>query len=256
MKQVFGRPNALINKQFSYCPGCGHGVAHRLVAEVIDELGIKNRTFAVWSVGCSVFAFNFFDLSCILASHGKAPAVATGLSQALRLTKPDSIVFTYQGDGDLGAIGMGEIIHAASRGENFTVIFINNGIFGMTSGQMAPTTVLRQKTTTTPEGRNPELHGYPIGICETLAAQTAPAYLARVALIDPKHIIKAKNAIKKAFKTQIDGKGFSLVEVLSACPVNWNLDPEDCPSWIKNNMMPTFPLGEFNVPLEDKKGEG
>lgn len=253
MKKIFGRPRVLTNTQFNYCAGCGHGVIHRLIAEVIEELKIYDRTFAVWPIGCSVLAYNFFDLGCTLASHGKAPAIATGLSRALRLSKPDSIVFTYQGDGDLGAIGMGEIVHAANRGENFTVIFVNNGVFGMTSGQMAPTTVIGQKTTTSPEGRSPELHGYPVGICEMLDTLIAPAYIARVALLDPKHIFRAKKAIKKAFQTQMDGKGFSFVEILAACPVNWNIAPKDCSLWIEDNMIPAFPLREFRVPDKKKK---
>ncbi len=244
MKQVFARPKALLEVPMHYCPGCTHGVAHRLVAEVIDELGIRERTIGVASVGCSVFMYNYFNLDFQQAAHGRAPAVATGIKRVL----PDRVVFTYQGDGDLAAIGTAEIIHAANRGENFTVIFINNAVYGMTGGQMAPTTLLGMKTTTTPLGRDAHLAGYPIRVVELLNTLGGPAYLARVALAGPAHITKAKKAIRRAFQIQLEGKGFSLVEILSTCPVTWGLQPMDAIHWLEANMIPAFPLGEFRTP--------
>ncbi len=254
-KKIFARPEILTDTKFSYCSGCDHGIAQRLVAEAIRDLGIQDKTFAVWSVGCSVLSYNFFKLGSVLSSHGRAPAVATGLSRALRLQNPEAIVFTYQGDGDIASIGAGELELAASRGENITVIMINNGVYGMTSGQMSPTTVVGQKTTTTQKGRDPHRHGHPVRVCEKLATLESPAYIARVALIDPKHIIKAGKAIKKALELQMKGKGFSFVEVLSACPINWGISPKDCSDWIKENMIPVFPLGEFRTPADEKQGE-
>ena len=244
MKQVFARPGVLLDVPMHYCPGCTHGVAHRLVAEVIDELDIRGKTVGVASVGCSVFMYNYFDLDFQQAAHGRAPAVATGIKRVL----PDRVVFTYQGDGDLAAIGTAEIVHAANRGENITVIFINNAVYGMTGGQMAPTTLLGMRTTTTPFGRDARLAGYPIRVVELLNTLRGPAYLARVALAGPAQIHKAKKAIRRAFQTQLEGKGFSLVEVLSTCPVTWGLQPIDAVHWLEANMVPAFPLGEFRTP--------
>ena len=241
MKQVFTRPASLAETPMHYCPGCTHGVAHRLVAEVLDELGLRGRTIGVASVGCSVFAYNYFNLDFQQAAHGRAPAVATGIKRVL----PDRVVFTYQGDGDLAAIGTAEIVHAANRGENITVIFINNAVYGMTGGQMAPTTLPGMRTTTTPYGRDVRVAGYPIHIAEMLATLKGVAYLSRVALCGVAHITKAKRAIRKAFQAQLDGKGFSLVEILSTCPVTWGLQPIDAVRWLETNMVPAFPLGEF-----------
>ena len=217
MEKVFSKPDALQDRVFHYCPGCTHGVVHRLVAEAIDELKIRERTIAVAPVGCAVLAYNYFNCDAQEAAHGRAPAVATGIKRVL----PDRIVFTYQGDGDLASIGMAEIVHAANRGEKFTVIFINNAIYGMTGGQMAPTSLPGQKTTTSPYGRDVETMGYPIKMVELLNTLKSPAYLARVSVHDPKNVIKAKEAIKKAFEVQVKGIGFSMVEVLSTCPTNW-----------------------------------
>ena len=241
MKQVFTRPASLAETPMHYCPGCTHGVAHRLVAEVLDELGLSGRTIGVASVGCSVFAYNYFNLDFQQAAHGRAPAVATGIKRVL----PDRVVFTYQGDGDLAAIGTAEIVHAANRGENITVIFINNAVYGMTGGQMAPTTLPGMRTTTTPYGRDVRVTGYPIHVAEMLATLKGVAYISRVALCGVAHITKAKRAIRKAFQAQLDGKGFSLVEILSTCPVTWGLQPIDAVRWLEANMLPVFPLGEF-----------
>ena len=241
MKQVFTRPASLAETPMHYCPGCTHGVAHRLVAEVLDELGLRGRTIGVASVGCSVFAYNYFNVDFQQAAHGRAPAVATGIKRVL----PDRVVFTYQGDGDLAAIGTAEIVHAANRGENITVIFINNAVYGMTGGQMAPTTLPGMRTTTTPYGRDVRVTGYPIHVAEMLATLKGVAYISRVALCGVAHITKAKRAIRKAFQAQLDGKGFSLVEILSTCPVTWGLQPIDAVRWLEANMLPVFPLGEF-----------
>ena len=241
MRQITARPKALLDVPMHYCPGCTHGVAHRLVAEVIDELGIRGKTIGVASVGCSVFMYNYFDLDFQQAAHGRAPAVATGIKRVL----PDRVVFTYQGDGDLAAIGTAEIVHAANRGENITVIFINNAVYGMTGGQMAPTTLPGMRTTTTPYGRDVRVTGYPIHVAEMLATLKGVAYISRVALCGVAHITKAKRAIRKAFQAQLDGKGFSLVEILSTCPVTWGLQPIDAVRWLEANMLPVFPLGEF-----------
>lgn len=241
MAVVFDRPHALVDIPMHYCPGCTHGIAHRLVAEALDELGIEGKTVGVASVGCSYNNYFYFNCDMIQAAHGRAPAVATGVKRSL----PDSIVFTYQGDGDLAAIGTAEIVHAAARGENITVIFINNTIYGMTSGQMAPTTLLNQITTTTPYGRNAKDNGYPIRVCEMLSTLTGPAYIERVSLHDIKHIRQAKEAVKKAFKVQMAGKGFSLVEMLSTCPTNWGMDPLEALERVKNEVMEYYPLGVF-----------
>ena len=241
MKQIVARPHALSDTPMHYCPGCTHGVAHRLVAEVIDDLGIRGRTVGVASVGCSVFAYNYFSLDFQQAAHGRAPAVATGIKRVL----PDRVVFTYQGDGDLAAIGTAEIVHAANRGENITVIFINNAVYGMTGGQMAPTTLPGMRTTTTPLGRDVRTAGHPIHVVELLATLRGSAYLARVSLHNVANITKARRAVRKAFQTQLDGKGFSLVEMLSTCPVTWGKTPVDALHWLETEMLPAFPLGEF-----------
>jgi 2-oxoglutarate ferredoxin oxidoreductase subunit beta len=246
MEKVFGRPMGLQETAFHYCPGCTHGIVHRLIAESIDELNVRKNTIAIAPVGCAVFAYNYFNCDSQEAAHGRAPAVATGVKRTL----PDRVVFTYQGDGDLASIGMAEIVHAANRGEKITVIFINNAIYGMTGGQMAPTTLPGQKTTTSPLGRDPETTGHPIKVAELLNTLTSPAYLARVSVHDPKNIIKAKEAIKKAFEIQVKGIGFSLVEVLSTCPTNWGLSPVEALKWLEDRMIPQFPLGVFRSPEE------
>mgnify|MGYP000884409921 CR=1 FL=1 len=241
MKTVFQKPESMTDAQLHYCPGCTHGIIHRLVGEAIDALGIREQTIGVASVGCSVFAYDYFNCDMQQAAHGRAPAVATGIKRV----RPDNIVFTYQGDGDLASIGMAEIVHAAARGENITVIFINNAIYGMTSGQMAPTTLLGQKTATSPRGRTASEMGYPIRICELLATLDGPAYLARVSSHDPRHILQAGRAIKKAFEIQQQKKGFALVEVLSTCSVNWGMTPEKAMRWLADNMIPYYPLGVY-----------
>ncbi len=219
---VFDKPKSLTDAPFHYCPGCTHGIVHRLVAEVIDELGIEGRTIGIAPVGCSVMAYNYFTVDMIEAAHGRAPAVATGVKRA----NPENIVFTYQGDGDLASIGTAETVHSAARNENITIIFINNVIYGMTGGQMAPTSLPGQVTQTSPYGRDVKLCGYPVKICEMLSALEGPEYLERVAVNNVKNVKNAKKAIKKAFQNQIDGKGFSLVEVLSSCPTNWGMTPQ------------------------------
>lgn len=244
MKQITARPHALADTPLTYCPGCTHGIAHRLVAEAIDELGIQGRTIGVASVGCSVFAYNFFNLDFQQAAHGRAPAVATGIKRVL----PDRVVFTYQGDGDLAAIGTAEIVHAANRGENITVIFVNNAVYGMTGGQMAPTTLVGMRTTTTPFGRDPRLAGHPIRVAELLSSLGGVAYLARVALCGVAQITKAKRAIRRAFQAQLEGQGFSLVEVLSTCPVTWGMQPAEAVHWLEQHMIPAYPLGELITP--------
>lgn len=246
MKLVFDRPRALADVQTHYCPGCTHGIIHRLVAEAIDELDVAERTIGVAPVGCSVLAYNYFNLDFQEAAHGRAPAVATGIKRAL----PDRIVFTYQGDGDLASIGTAEIVHAANRGEAITVIYVNNAIYGMTGGQMAPTTLPGQKTTTSPYGRDVKSAGYPIRMSEMLSTLVAPQYIARVAVNSPANVQKAKRAIKKAFEIQVNNNGFALVEVLSTCPTNWGLAPEKALRWLEDNMIPYYPLGDFKVPKE------
>ena len=238
---VFDKPHALADVPMHYCPGCTHGIVHRLVAEVIDELGIEGKTVGVAPVGCSVMAYDYFNCDMIEAAHGRAPAVATGVKRAL----PENIVFTYQGDGDLASIGMAETVHSAARNENITVIFINNAIYGMTGGQMAPTTLPGQVTQTSPYGRDIESVGYPIKVCEMLATVDGAAYLERVAVNSPANIKKAKKAIKKAFQNQIEGKGFSLIEVVSTCPTNWGMTPEKALTWLEENMLPYYPLGVY-----------
>lgn len=241
MASVFKKSPVLTDVPFHYCPGCTHGIAHRLVAECIDELGIQDRTVGVCPVGCSVFAYKYWDIDMYEASHGRAPAVATGAKRV----HPDNIVFAYQGDGDLASIGAAEIVHAAARGENITVIFINNAIYGMTGGQMAPTTLVGQKTTTSPFGRDASHCGYPIRVAEMLSTLEGASYIERVSLHDVPNILKAKKAFKKAFENQINKKGFSLVEVLSTCPTNWGFSPVESMKWLKENMIPYYPLGVF-----------
>ncbi len=239
---VFEKPKTLTDAPLHYCPGCTHGIIHRLVAEVIDELGIDGRTIGVAPVGCSVMAYDYFTCDFIQAPHGRAPAVATGVKRA---DPENNIVFTYQGDGDLAAIGTAETVHAAARRENITVIFVNNAIYGMTGGQMAPTTLPGQVTQTPPYGRDVETVGYPVKVCELLQNVDGAAYLERVAVNNPANVRKAKVAIKKAFQNQIDGKGFSLVEVVSTCPTNWGLTPEKALKWLEDNMLPYYPLGVY-----------
>ncbi len=238
---VFQKPHALTDAPLHYCPGCTHGIIHRLVAEAIDELGVAGRTIGVASVGCSVFTYNYFNCDMVQAAHGRAPAVATGVKRSDK----NNIVFTYQGDGDLAAIGTAETVHSAARGENITVIFVNNAIYGMTGGQMAPTTLPGQKTQTSPYGRDVEAVGYPVKVCEMLSQVDGAAYLERVAVNNVQNVKKAKAAIKKAFQNQLEGKGFSLVEVLSTCPTNWGLAPDKALSWLEENMIPYYPLGVY-----------
>jgi len=240
MKKVFSKSPMLAETQFHYCPGCGHGIVHRLISESIEELGLHDRVIGIAPVGCSVFAYDYFNFDMMQAAHGRAPAVATGIKRAL----PESIIFAYQGDGDIASIGLAEVMHAAARGENFTIVFINNAIYGMTGGQMAPTTLLGQRTTTSAEGRT-ETQGYPIKLCEILATMEAPAFIARTSIHDAANVLKTKTAIKKGFQNQADGKGFSLIEVLSNCPVNLNMTPVQSMDFVKNAMIKTFPLGVF-----------
>lgn len=241
MAIVFQKPHALTDAVMHYCPGCTHGIVHRLVAEVMDELNIEGRTVGIASVGCSVMSYDYFACDMIQAPHGRAPAVATGVKRA----RPDNVVFTYQGDGDLAAIGTAETVHAATRGENITVIFINNAIYGMTGGQMAPTTLPGQITQTTPYGRDTEIAGNPIRICEMLATLDGVALAQRVNVNDVKNVRITRKAIKKAFQSQLDHKGFSIVEVLSTCPTNWGLSPVESLKWLEENMIPYYPLGVF-----------
>lgn len=239
MAVVFERPKALLDVPTHYCPGCTHGIIHRLVAEVIDELGILDKTIGVAPVGCSVLAYDYFACDMFEAAHGRAPAVATGIKRS----NPDKVVFTYQGDGDLAAIGTAEIVHAATRGENITTIFVNNCIYGMTGGQMAPTTLPGQVTETTPYGRDTKLAGFPIRVSEMISTLLGACYVERVSVDSVPNVIKAKKAIKKAFENQLEGKGFSLVEVLSICPTNWGLSPQESLKWLRDNMMPFYTLG-------------
>ena len=241
MAIVFEKPKGLTDVPLHYCPGCTHGIIHRLVAEALDELGVTGRTIGVAPVGCSVFAYNYFNCDMVQAAHGRAPAVATGVKRS----DPNNIVFTYQGDGDLAAIGTAETVHSAARGENITVIFVNNAIYGMTGGQMAPTTLPGQVTQTSPYGRDTEKVGFPVKVCEMLSQVDGAAYLERVAVNNVKNVKAAKAAIKKAFQNQIEGKGFSLIEVLSTCPTNWGMTPENAIKWLEENMMPYYPLGVY-----------
>lgn len=239
MDIVFENPKSLLDVPTHYCPGCTHGTIHRLVAEVMDELGILDKTIGVAPVGCSVLAYKYFACDMFEAAHGRAPAVATGVKR----TNPDKVVFTYQGDGDLAAIGTAEIVHAAARGENITSIFVNNCIYGMTGGQMAPTTLPGQVTETSPYGRNVKQEGHPIRVSEMISTLDGACYVERVSVDTVPNIIKAKKAIKKAFQNQLDGKGFSMIEVLSICPTNWGLNPSESMQWLKDNMIPYYKLG-------------
>jgi 2-oxoglutarate/2-oxoacid ferredoxin oxidoreductase subunit beta len=241
MKLVYEKTKGLTDKPTHYCPGCTHGIIHRLVGEVLEEMDILEDTVGVASVGCSVLSYEYFNCDMTQAAHGRAPAVATGIKRVL----PNRFVFTYQGDGDLASIGISEVIHAAARGENITVIFVNNAIYGMTGGQMAPTTLIGQKTVTSPEGRNPDIQGLPIRISEMIATLDGAAYIERVSSHDVPNIAKAKKAIRKAFETQKKGLGLSLIEVLSTCPTNWGIDPFESLDWVKNNMIPAYPLGVY-----------
>ncbi|MBQ2826214.1 MAG: 2-oxoglutarate oxidoreductase [Clostridia bacterium] len=241
MMVVFDRPKALSDVPLHYCPGCTHGIVHRLVAEAIDDLGVVDKTVGIAPVGCSVFAYNYFECDMIEAAHGRAPAVATGVKR----TNPDTVVFTYQGDGDLAAIGTAETVHACARGENLTIIFINNCIYGMTGGQMAPTSMPGQVTTTSPYGRDRKIQGSPVHVCEMLSTLDGVAYAERVSVDCPKNILHAKKSIKKAFQNQIDKKGLSIIEVLSTCPSNWGKSPEESLEWLRKEMMPFYPLGVY-----------
>jgi 2-oxoglutarate/2-oxoacid ferredoxin oxidoreductase subunit beta len=245
---VFSRPHALTDVPFSYCPGCTHGIIHRLVAETIDELGIEGTTVGIAPVGCSVLAYEFFACDMVQAAHGRAPAVAT----AIKRVYPDNVVFSYQGDGDLASIGMAETVHAATRGENITVIFVNNAIYGMTGGQMAPTSLLGQITQTSPYGRDMAADGYPVRVCELLSTLDGVALAQRVSVDTPGRVRMAKKAIKKAFEYQIEGAGYSIVEVVSTCPTNWGLSPEDSLDWLRERLLPWYPLGVY----KDVKADG
>ncbi len=247
MKTVAKRPEALTDVRLTYCPGCLHGVAHRIIAESIDELGIKERTIGIAPVGCAVFAYRFFSCDMIQAPHGRAPALATGMHRA----RPDAIIFTYQGDGDLAAIGTAETIHAANRNENISIFFVNNAVYGMTGGQMAPTTLPGMRATTAPYGRDVADTGFPMRVSEMLATLEMPNYIERVSLLSPKEIIKAKKAVKKALKYNVEGKGFSFVEMISTCPTNWGMDALTSREWARREMLPVFPPGLF----KDRAGE-
>lgn len=240
-KTIYEKPKSLTDVTFHYCPGCSHGIVHKLVCEVIDELGIQGKTIAVEPVGCAVTAHDYFDFDVVQAAHGRAPAVATGIKRSL----PDSFVFTYQGDGDLASIGTAETVHSATRGENISIIFINNTIYGMTGGQMAPTSLPGQVTQTSPYGRDTKTQGNPVRICEMLATLDGPAYIARVSTDSVQHIKEAKKAIKKSFEYQLQEKGFSIVEVLSTCPTNWGMTPVEAMERLRKEMIPYYPLGVF-----------
>lgn len=242
--KIFQRPQSLKDVSFHYCPGCHHGIIHRLVAEVIDELNASDKTIGIAPVGCSVLAYEYFNCDMFEAAHGRAPAVATGVKRV----HPDALVFTYQGDGDLAAIGCAEIVHAAARGEKITTIFVNNAIYGMTGGQMAPTSLLGQVTNTSPYGRSEAGAGLPIRVSEMLATLDGAKFIARVAVNNPANMAKAKAAIKKAFELQQKGEGFSLVEVLSTCPTNWGMTPLDSSEWLEKHMIPYYPLATFKTP--------
>ncbi|MGI5884316.1 MAG: thiamine pyrophosphate-dependent enzyme [Candidatus Spyradocola sp.] len=241
MAVVFQKTSMLTDTPFHYCPGCTHGIIHRLVAEVLEELGVGETAIGIAPVGCAVFAYNYFNCDMMEAAHGRAPACATGAKRV----HPDKVVFTYQGDGDLASIGAAEIVHAAARGEKITTIFVNNAIYGMTGGQMAPTSLPGQITTTSPYGRDTAHCGFPVKMSEMLSQLDGPAYIERVSVHDVPHVIAAKKAIRKAFEAQIAGKGFSMVEVLSTCPTNWGLTPQEALKWLKENMIPQFPLGVY-----------
>jgi len=239
--KVFDKPHALTDAPFHYCPGCTHGIIHRLVAEAIDELQIEGKTIGVAPVGCAVMAYDYFACDMVEAAHGRAPAIATGLKRSM----PENIIFTYQGDGDLASIGMAETVHAATRNENITIIFVNNAIYGMTGGQMAPTSLPGQVTQTSPYGRDINNQGFPIKVSELLSSLDGPEYIERVAVNNVKNVRNAKKAILKAFKNQVEGKGFSLIEVVSSCPTNWGMTPSNALKWLEENMIPYYPLGVY-----------
>jgi 2-oxoglutarate ferredoxin oxidoreductase subunit beta len=243
MSIVYSRPQSLTQVVTHYCPGCTHGVIHRLIAEVMDELNIREKTIGVAPVGCSVFAYNYFDCDFAEAAHGRAPAMATGIKRVL----PDRVVFTYQGDGDLAAIGTAEIVHTATRGENLTVFFVNNAVYGMTGGQMAPTTLPGMRTTSSPRGRDVETMGFPVKVAEMLATLDGASYVVRRSVHDPGNINKTKKAIKTAFQVQLNQLGFSMVEILSACPVNWGMTPKDALKFVKETLVSYYPLGDYKV---------
>jgi 2-oxoglutarate ferredoxin oxidoreductase subunit beta len=249
MKKVFHRPLSLNPVPFRFCPGCGHSLIHRLIAECIDSLGIREKVVGIAPVGCAVFAYDYFNFDMLEVAHGRPPAAATGLKRAM----PDRIIFSYQGDGDLAAIGTAEIVHAANRGENISVFFVNNATYGMTGGQMAPTTLPGQKTTTTPSGRDIKTAGYPLRVSELLATIEGASYIARTSVDSYKNLIATKRAIEKSFRCQMEGKGFSLVEILSACPVDWRLSPEDSITWLQKEMMSVYPLGILKDKFKEKK---
>lgn len=241
MDKIFSKPESLRGVSTHYCAGCGHGIVHRLICEAIDELGVRERVIGIAPVGCAVIAYDYWDFDVTEAAHGRVPAVATGIKRV----RPEAIVFGYQGDGDLAAIGTAEIIHAANRGENITIIFVNNSVYGMTGGQMAPTTLLKQRTATTPFGREQKREGFPLKVCELLSVLSGVSYAERVSIHTPQNILKAKKAIKKAFQNQIDGAGFSIVEVLSPCPTYLGLSPKDAIKWMGEDMIKEYPLGTF-----------
>jgi len=248
MEKVYSRPESLINSVSRFCPGCMHGIAVKLLAELIDEFNLKKDATCILPVGCGTMAKNDLNVDVVCSIHGRAPAVATGFKRCA----PERFVFTYQGDGDLGAIGFSEIVHAANRGEKFMTVFINNSTYGMTGGQMAPTTLIGQKTTTTPFGRNPDNEGYPMKMCEIISQLEAPVYVARFSLDTPANILKAKEGLRKAFEINLKGEGFCFVELLSICPTNWGLSPTKCVEWMKENTMKTFPVGVFKLKDEVK----
>ncbi len=247
MGKTFSKPKSMSDNYTHYCPGCTHGIVHRLVAEAIDELGLQDRTVGIAPVGCAVMAYNYFNCDFQEAAHGRAPAMATGIKRV----RPDLIVFTYQGDGDLASIGMGEIIHAANRGEKFTTIFINNAIYGMTGGQMAPTTMPGQRATTAPLGRDTAQTGMPIRMANLLGELVTPGYVTRQAVLKPQQVNKTKKAIKKAFEYQVEGKCFSFVEVISTCPTNWGMTPLDSLKWAEDTLLPYYELGDYKTPEDD-----
>ncbi len=246
---VFEKPKALADIPLHYCPGCTHGIIHRLVAQAIDTLGIEGITVGVAPVGCAVMAYDYFNCDMVEAAHGRAPAVATGLKRA----RPENIVFSYQGDGDLASIGMAETVHAATRNENITIIFVNNAIYGMTGGQMAPTSLPGQVTQTSPYGRDVKIAGYPIKVCELLSGLDGPEYLERVAVNNVKNVKNAEKAILKAFRNQVEGRGFSLIEVISSCPTNWGMTPQNALKWVEEKMIPYYPLGVYRDRSAERK---
>jgi 2-oxoglutarate ferredoxin oxidoreductase subunit beta len=240
-KAVFTHPEALWSGRMHYCPGCTHGIIHRLIAQAMDDLELRERAIGIAPVGCAVFAYDYFECDMLEAAHGRAPAVATGIKRML----PEAVVFAYQGDGDLASIGLAEVVHAAARGEKITIIFVNNAVYGMTGGQMAPTTLPGMRTSTTPHGRDVATAGHPLRVCELLATLEGPGYIERVTVTRPKYVTRAKTAIRRAFETQLEGKGFALVEVLSTCPTRWGMGPVEALKWLEENMIPYYPLGVF-----------